>query len=778
MASQNILTIDISNVNFNSEKFRMVGKLTLDKVKIKYNWIFNAQIKDAVIGEDDYGLVWYSGTWVNGTWEDGTWYSGTFLNGRWKNGNVYSYDIDEKSLYSDEIYIYRSDITKTHFVNCSFEGGKFNYGIFGNIKNIDNLTLPYKIDRDYIITNIEDYDIDNGFNTGCNIGFYLDDSLENQIKTVAIDKDNKVILGGCFSKYNEITANSIIRLNYDGTVDNDFNGGFNYGAIINSITIDNNNKILIGGHFTSYNKKSVNSIIRLNYDGSIDETFTMGNGFIDISGNTMTVNTIAVDSNDFIYIGGDFTRYNDKNISKLIKINSDGILSTGTTFTNDITFDGDVNIITIHNNRLYIGGEFNKYLNKFVYKFVRTYLNGEIDYNFSSKGFFGEYINAIDFDSHDNIYVGGKFTQYDCDNISSPQVVNNIIGLKSDGTINTDFLCYGASHGITNNDNSAWVNSIKVDKYDVVNVGGCFTHYNSVYAFNFTRMTPNGEIDPTLDNESGTFNNNINDNTENVVTVLNIDIVNHKLYLGGKFNVYNGDKTNLIARINRTGTLNNVDNQIFMNTNLNRSIFKNGEFYDGLFNSSIFENGNFYNGYMNNAIWKLGNFYNGEFLSGEWYDGNFFGGIFSNGNWHNGIFSSINNDITTSFGLNYKNKKVDALNWYNGSFLNGNFYSYKYEEINKILYPDETGTTFIISDNNLVHWYNGSFNNGVWYNGTFHNGDFNSGIMYDGHILNITFNNGHIVNTICENGIFNNGSIGGGIYKNITINNLDIGYEI
>jgi len=64
----------------------LIDGMTIEKLKVKYIWIFNAIIEDALIGEDEYGLVWYKGTWVCGDWTDGTWYSGTWLNGTWKNG--------------------------------------------------------------------------------------------------------------------------------------------------------------------------------------------------------------------------------------------------------------------------------------------------------------------------------------------------------------------------------------------------------------------------------------------------------------------------------------------------------------------------------------------------------------------------------------------------------------------------------------------------------------------------------------------------------------------
>jgi len=93
-------TWDISNFNFNTTltNYTMVDGLTPEKIKRKYIWLLNALVEDAIVGEDEYGLVWYSGTWYGGEWEDGTWYSGIWHDGEWKNGKFYSYRFDLPQL--------------------------------------------------------------------------------------------------------------------------------------------------------------------------------------------------------------------------------------------------------------------------------------------------------------------------------------------------------------------------------------------------------------------------------------------------------------------------------------------------------------------------------------------------------------------------------------------------------------------------------------------------------------------------------------------------------
>jgi hypothetical protein len=54
---------------------------------------------------------------------------------------------------------------------------------------------------------------------------------------------------------------------------NDFNDGDGTGAngAVDCIAMQNNGKIIIGGSFSTYNKKNVNGIVRLNNEGTIEK---------------------------------------------------------------------------------------------------------------------------------------------------------------------------------------------------------------------------------------------------------------------------------------------------------------------------------------------------------------------------------------------------------------------------------------------------------------------------------------------------------------------------
>ena len=153
------ININLENIDFNQSAFKLVDGLTIQKIKIKYNWILNAIIEDAIIGEDDYGLVWYTGTWISGTWYDGTWYHGNFVDGRWKNGNFYSYNVTyDKKTNTLSINKDNSNYN-SYFQKGTWYNGNFYGGCFGNLILKNDITLDSKTTFNDIYYNVVKYDV-------------------------------------------------------------------------------------------------------------------------------------------------------------------------------------------------------------------------------------------------------------------------------------------------------------------------------------------------------------------------------------------------------------------------------------------------------------------------------------------------------------------------------------------------------------------------------------------------------------------------------------------
>lgn len=185
-------------------------------------------------------------------------------------------------------------------------------------------------------------------------------NTSSSINSIALQPDGKILVGGYFQEFNSKPRKCIVRLNTDGSTDTSFNPnyawhiGFDNGRV-NTIVVQPDGKIIVGGTFSSYNGQTQNGITRLNTDGSIDTSFNIGTGF-----NQGYVHTIALQSNGKILVGGSFTQYNGQVQNYIIRLNSNGNIDTsfnvGTGFNNPV-----YKIVLQQDGKILIGGHFTEY---------------------------------------------------------------------------------------------------------------------------------------------------------------------------------------------------------------------------------------------------------------------------------------------------------------------------------------------------------------------------------------------------------------------------------
>jgi uncharacterized delta-60 repeat protein len=423
-------------------------------------------------------------------------------------------------------------------------------GIFTTYKSLSN---------NYIIRLNTDGSKDTGFDntTGFN----------NTVRSIAIDSNGKIYVGGAFTTYKGVTNNRIIRLNSDGSKDTAFDNTTGFGSTVLSIVIDSNGKIYVGGFFTTYKSLSNNYIIRLNSDGSKDTGFDNTTGF----GNA--VNVIRIDSNGKIYVGGVFSTYKNRSVRFFIILSSNGSYDIDDSFD----FNGTVTAIAIDSNgKIYVGGDFTSYKGVTNVRIIRLNSDGSKDTGFDNTTGFNGQVNAIAIDSNGKIYVGGVFTTY-------KGVANNsIIRLNADGSKDTGFDNTTGFNGS--------VNAIAIDSNGKIYVGGAFTTYKGVTNNRIIRLNADGSKDTAFDNTTG-FGS----------TVFSIVIdTNGKIYAGGAFTSYKGVTNNSIIRLNSDGSKDTAfDNTTgFNSTVLSIAIDSNGKIYVG----GIFTT---YKGITNNRIIRL-----------------------------------------------------------------------------------------------------------------------------------------------------------------------------
>jgi uncharacterized delta-60 repeat protein len=357
------------------------------------------------------------------------------------------------------------------------------------------------------------------------IPFNFGGGFDGKVSSIIIQSDNKILIGGYFTSYSGVSANRIIRLYSDGIIDNTFNTGSGFDNDIYSVAIQSDNKILVGGGFTTYSGVSANYIIRLNTDGSIDNTFNSGSGF------NLNVNSIAIQSDNKILIGGNFTTYSGVSANHFIRLNTDG--SIDNTFNSGSGFNNSIYSVAIQSdNKILAGGYFISYSGVTANRIIRLNSDGSIDNTFNSgSGFNLNLISSIVIQSDNKILVGGGFTTY------SGVSANYIIRLNTDGSIDNTF---NSGSGFDND-----IYSVAIQSDNKILIGGNFTTYSGVSANHFIRLNTDGSIDNTFNTGSG-FNFNVNS-----ITIRS----DNKILAGGYFTTYSGVSANHFIRLNSDGSI-------------------------------------------------------------------------------------------------------------------------------------------------------------------------------------------------------------------------------
>jgi uncharacterized delta-60 repeat protein len=148
--------------------------------------------------------------------------------------------------------------------------------------------------------------------------------------SIAIQPDNKIVV-----PLHYISLSYLYRFNADGSKDNTFMIGAT-GAV-NKALLQPNGKILLGGKSISYGPNTLSDIARLNSDGSIDTSFkpaSVSNGSVS---NGYSVNTVCLQSDGKILVGGNFTAVNGVARNRIARLNSDGSLDMSFDSANSVT---------------------------------------------------------------------------------------------------------------------------------------------------------------------------------------------------------------------------------------------------------------------------------------------------------------------------------------------------------------------------------------------------------------------------------------------------------
>ncbi len=304
-----------------------------------------------------------------------------------------------------------------------------------------------------------DGSVDTSFVTGT--GF------NNYVRDIAVQDDEKIVVGGDFTSYNGTTCNRVVRLNSDGTVDGSFVTAMRTAADgdVRSVAVEVSGTILVGGLFDNFAGSAANGLVRLNSSGvpaaalalpfsagatvesvlaepdgkiTVGGNFTIGGTHRDIarltstgaqdgsfnagSGSNGGIYSVARMSDGKYVLGGYFTTYNGTSAVRCCRINANGSLDN--TFSN-VGFDSSVRRVAAQpDGKTLAGGFFSAPANRLE----RLTSSGTVDGTFDQGTGPAGSVYEIALDDGGSIWVGGNFFSYN--GSSSRPIVKLVSGIS------------------------------------------------------------------------------------------------------------------------------------------------------------------------------------------------------------------------------------------------------------------------------------------------------------------------------------------------------------
>ncbi|MDF2192778.1 delta-60 repeat domain-containing protein [Paraflavitalea sp. CAU 1676] len=386
-----------------------------------------------------------------------------------------------------------------------------------------------------------------------------DTTANSSTRCVALQADNKILFFGDNTYYNGPGTGGGVsisyggRLNPDGTLDMSFKKITLDGRVDDIEVQQFDQKILIGGSFTTVNGVGRRGIARLNTDGSLDPTFDPLGGI----GGTSSLGTVRVwaievkepttVSQRRIFIGGDFSEFNGKPMGCVVSLYLDGITDgkLDESYKPRVTMPGDMIYDMVYDkalDKLYIGGEFYEVDGIRKCRLARLNPNGTLDnsYQIGPTEWNRPHssVTSLFLNSDGKLLAGGYFKQ-----------VNNVnrgglARFNLDGTLDMGFNTgKGFSDGFSVYDQGTEVRSVKVMTDGSIIAGGNFTKFNDIPCGHIVKLDANGSVDA-----STTFGAGFNDCVFEV-RLQKQPSGEEKIVAGGYFKTYQLEYQGAIMRL-------------------------------------------------------------------------------------------------------------------------------------------------------------------------------------------------------------------------------------
>jgi uncharacterized delta-60 repeat protein len=349
--------------------------------------------------------------------------------------------------------------------------------------------------------------------------------------TFAIATNNlgRVILGGGFDTFNGQTMTNLARLLPDGSLDPAFTPGAGPDNRVLSLAVEPDDQIVIGGDFTMVGGVPRNRIARLNNDGTVDAQFNPGTGA------NGPVESLQVMADGRLLVGGPFSKINDVDRSDVAILSSAGALDPAFIPVVPKSLIGRVAVRT--GNHILLGGEMDRDVEEDAHVtniVVRLdVLTGSRDNSFKVAvgDIFYNIVSGIAVQPDGKILICGLFSSVN--DVRSSCIAR----LKTDGTYDETFNVGGGAN--------YWIERVALQADGKILLGGLFSLIDETPRGGVARLNSDGSLDDTFNPRGGA--------NEEVVNAF--PLPDGRVMLTGVFTAFDGYDRFRFATLNSDGSL-------------------------------------------------------------------------------------------------------------------------------------------------------------------------------------------------------------------------------
>lgn len=234
--------------------------------------------------------------------------------------------------------------------------------------------------------------------------FDIGSGASDVVHAVALQPDGKILLGGAFWSFNGAEQRYLVRLHANGAVDATFQPADTIDGPVRALAIQADERIIIGGTFTTVAGQSRQRLARLHADGSLDTGFDPGTGANDFP------RAIVAQQDGRILIAGRFTTFNGAEHGRLVRLTAQGAVDS--TFNAGSGADRQIRALApLPDGRFYIGGHFETYNGTNRSTVARLFPDGGLDLSFDQGNPDNDTVQALTAEPDGKVWIGGLFQQ-------------------------------------------------------------------------------------------------------------------------------------------------------------------------------------------------------------------------------------------------------------------------------------------------------------------------------------------------------------------------------